>query len=158
VFNIFAIILIGILLLIDKDKTIKGIKRGFKKILKNTPLFINMIIIVSISLYFISDDLLLRYLGSGDYITSIAIALGLGSITFMPGFIVFPLSGLLVDKGIDYIVIAAFTTSMMMVGVTTFQIEKSYFGTRLTIIRNVFGLIMAVIVSLIIGIGYGGLI
>jgi uncharacterized membrane protein YraQ (UPF0718 family) len=158
VFNIFAIILIGILFLINKEKTIKGIKKGIQKILKNTPLFLNMIIIVSISLYFISDEILLKYLGSGDYFTSIGLALGLGSITFMPGFIVFPLSGLLVDKGIDYVVIAAFTTSMMMVGVTTFQIEKSYFGTRLTIIRNIFGLLMAIVVSFIIGLGYGGLI
>lgn len=83
-------------------------------------------------------------------------ALGIGSITFMPGFVVFPLAGLLLEKGVSYIVLAAFTTSMMMVGVITFQIEKEYFGIKLTIIRNLMGLFIAIIVSVVIGIVLGG--
>jgi uncharacterized membrane protein YraQ (UPF0718 family) len=75
----------------------------------------------------------------------------------MPGFVVFPLAGLLLEKGVSYVVLAAFTTSMMMVGVLTFQIEKEYFGTKLTIIRNLMGLLMAIIVSGVIGILLGGL-
>jgi uncharacterized membrane protein YraQ (UPF0718 family) len=153
-----AIGLIIILMFIDAKKTIRGIKKGIKKIKKNAPMFINMIILVSISLYFFSDKLILRFLGDANLTQSIFLALGIGSITFMPGFVVFPLAGLLLGKGVSYTVLAAFTTSMMMVGVITFQIEKAYFGTKLTILRNLMGLIMAVIVTGVIGIVLGGLI
>jgi len=155
----FCIVSIGfiiVLMIVDFKKTMKGIKKGIKKITKNAPIFINMIIFVSISLYFVSDALILRYLGDANLIQSVALALGIGSITFMPGFVVFPLAGLLLEKGVSYIVLAAFTTSMMMVGVITFQIEKEYFGIKLTIIRNLMGLFIAIIVSVVIGIVLGG--
>jgi uncharacterized membrane protein YraQ (UPF0718 family) len=142
---------------VDSKRTLQGIKKGIKKITKNAPVFINMIILVSISLYYFSDELILRYLGDANIFQSILLALGIGSITFMPGFVVFPLAGLLLEKGVSYVVLAAFTTSMMMVGVLTFQIEKEYFGTKLTIIRNLMGLLMAVIVSGVIGVVLGGL-
>lgn len=157
-FYLVSIGLIIVLMFIDSKKTIKGIKRGLKKIKKNAPMFINMIILVSISLFFFSDELILRYLGDTNLFQSIILALGIGSITFMPGFVVFPLAGLLLGKGVSYMVLAAFTTSMMMVGVITFQIEKEYFGIKLTIIRNLIGLLIAIIVSGVIGVVLGGVI
>ncbi len=33
-------------------------------------------------------------------------------------------------------VLAAFTTTLMMVGVMTYPVEKEYFGAKVTIIRN----------------------
>jgi uncharacterized membrane protein YraQ (UPF0718 family) len=156
-FYAISIGLIIILMFIDSERTLRGIKKGIKKITKIAPVFINMIILVSISLYFFSDELILRYLGDTNIFQSILLALGIGSITFMPGFVVFPLAGLLLEKGVSYVVLAAFTTSMMMVGVLTFQIEREYYGTKLTIIRNLMGLLMAIIVSGVIGIVLGGL-
>ena len=157
-FYSISIGLIVILMIIDSKKTILGIKKGIKKIKLNGPMFLNMIILVSISLYFFSDALILKYLGDANLFQSILLALGIGAITFMPGFVVFPLAGLLLEKGVSYVVLAAFTTSMMMVGVITFQIEKAYFGTKLTIIRNLIGLLIAIIVSGVIGIVLGGII
>ena len=156
-FYTVSIGLIITLMFVDSKRTLQGIKKGIKKIAKNAPVFTNMIILVSISLYFFSDELILRYLGDANIFQSILLALGIGSITFMPGFVVFPLAGLLLEKGVSYVVLAAFTTSMMMVGVLTFQIEKEYFGTKLTIIRNLIGLLMSVIVSGVVGVVLGGL-
>lgn len=155
---LFTFILTAILFFIDKEKTIKGVKIGFKKIRKNSPVFLNLIILVAISLYFISDDLILRYLGEGSGLIGIGLASFFGSIAFMPGFVAFPLAGILLSKGVNYIVIAAFTTTLMMVGIVTYPVEKDFFGLKITIIRNIFGLVIALIVSLIIGLSYGELI
>ena len=155
---LFTFILTAILFFIDKEKTIRGLKIGLKKIRKNSPVFLNLIILVAISLYFISDDLILRYLGEGSGLIGIGLASFLGSIAFMPGFVAFPLAGILLSKGVNYIVIAAFTTTLMMVGIVTYPVEKDFFGIKITIIRNIFGLIIALIVSLIIGLSYGELI
>mgnify|MGYP006281431387 CR=1 FL=1 len=154
-FNIFAIILIVILFLIDSEKTIKGIKSGIKKIKKNLPIFLNMIIFIVISLYFISDEMILKILASGRDVKNFSIAIAIGSIIFMPGFIVFPLAGLLISKGVGYGTIAAFTTSLMLVGIATIQIEIEYFGKKFAIIRNLTGIVLSIIVSIFIGLYFG---
>lgn len=146
-----------ILFIIDQEKTIKGLKIGLKKIRKNSPVFLNMIILVALSLYFVSDELILRFLGDGSGAIGVALAGSLGSIAFMPGFVAFPLAGILLEKGVSYTVIAAFTTTLMMVGIVTYPIEKEFFGLKITVIRNIISLMMAVIVSIVIGIFYGEL-
>jgi len=153
----FTAVLTAILFFIDRKKTVKGLKIGLKKIRKNSPVFLNMIILVAFSLYFISDDLILRFLGDGSGAVGVALAGGLGSLAFMPGFVAFPLAGILLEKGVSYTVIAAFTTTLMMVGIVTYPIEKDFFGLKITVIRNIISLIMAIIVSIVIGLFYGEL-
>ncbi len=79
----------------------------------------------------------------------------LGSVTYMPGFIAFPLAGILLQKGVAYMVIAAFSTTLMMVGVLTAPIEKAYFGLKVTIIRNVIGFFIALAVAVVMGFFFG---
>jgi len=52
-------------------------------------------------------------------------------------------------------VLAAFTTTLMMVGVLTAPIEKAYFGMRVTILRNVISFFIALIVAVVIGLFFG---
>ena len=153
----FTAALTAVLFMIDREKTIKGLKIGVKKIRKNSPVFLNMIILVALSLYFVSDQLILKFLGDGSGAVGVALAGGLGSIAFMPGFVAFPLAGVLLEKGVSYTVIAAFTTTLMMVGIVTYPVEKDFFGLKITIIRNSISLIVAVIVSIVIGLFFGEL-
>ncbi|MFP4198440.1 MAG: hypothetical protein ACLFSO_02460 [Halanaerobium sp.] len=155
--NYFTAVLTAILFLIDREKTVRGLKIGFKKIRKNSPVFLNLIILVALSLYFVSDNLILKYLGDGSGAVGVALAGGLGSLAFMPGFVAFPLAGVLLEKGVSYTVIAAFTTTLMMVGIVTYPVEKDFFGLKITVIRNIISLMMAVIVSVVIGLFYGEL-
>lgn len=83
------------------------------------------------------------------------IAALIGSIAAVPGFIAFPLAGILRDNGISYTVIAAFTTTLMMVGITTFPVEAAYLGNRVALIRNIIGFIIAILVALFIGLFFG---
>ena len=95
-----------------------------------------MLILVSIVLFLVPDRLISEYLGEANKLTGVLLASFLGSITFMPGFVTFPLCGILLTKGVAYMVLAAFTTTLMMVGVLTYPIEKEYFGARVTIISK----------------------
>ena len=139
----------------SREKTKKAFIKALKKIEKMIPPFIIMIISVSIILYFLSDEVLLSLLDNSSKSFSVILASVLGSITMLPGFITYPLSGLLLEKGVTYTVISAFTTTLMMVGVVTFPIEKEYFGNRVTIIRNLIGLATALIVAACTGIFFG---
>jgi uncharacterized membrane protein YraQ (UPF0718 family) len=74
-----------------------------------------------------------------------------GSISLIPGFVAFPMAGILVSRGVSYTVVAVFITSLMMVGIITLPLEIKYFGKRAAIMRNALSFFGAIIVGLMIG-------
>lgn len=139
----------------DSERTLKAFKMAVKKFVTILPAFLGMLILVSIVLFLIPDRVISQYLGSSNIFTGVLFASFLGSITLMPGFIAFPLCGILLKKGVLYMVLSAFTTTLMMVGILTYPIEKAYFGTKVTIIRNIISLFIALIVAVMTGIFFG---
>ncbi len=141
--------------IINKQKTIKAIKVSFIKFKKIFPIFITMLILVSIILFLFPDEVISNYLGNSSKFISVLLASFIGSITLMPGFVAFPLSGILLTKGVSYMVLSAFTTTLMMVGIITFPLEKEYFGVKVTIIRNMVSFFIALAVAIMTGILFG---
>jgi len=141
--------------IINRDKTYKAVVIAVKKFVNVIPAFAAMLILVSIILFLVLDKVISNYLGNNDKFIGVLFASFFGSITLMPGFIAFPLSGILLEKGVSYMVLSAFTTTLMIVGVLTFPIEKEYFGVKVAIIRNVIGLFIALSVAVITGIFFG---
>lgn len=141
--------------IINKQKTIKAIKISFIKFNKIFPIFITMLIFVSIILFLFPDEVISNYLGNSSKFISVLLASFIGSITLMPGFVAFPLSGILLTKGVPYMVLSAFTTTLMMVGIITFPLEKEYFGVKVTIIRNIISFFIALSVAAMTGIFFG---
>ena len=151
---IVTLILVTVSFLLDRDKTFKGIKVGIKKFRKILPNYLKLLILVAIVLFY-SEGLITDYLGQENALLGMLTGISLGSLTMMPGFISYPLAGVLVKKGVIYMVVASFVTTLMMVGVLTYPLEKEYMGTRATLVRNGVSLIIAVIISLAIGVFYG---
>ena len=141
--------------IINKQKTIKAIKISFIKFKKIFFTFITMLILVSIILFLFPEEVISNYLGNSCKFISVLLASFIGSITLMPGFVAFPLSGILLTKGVPYMVLSAFTTTLMMVGILTYPIEKEYFGIKVTIIRNILSFFIALAVAIITGILFG---
>ena len=156
-YYIYAItgLILLISFIINKQKTIKAIKISFIKFKKIFPTFITMLILVSIILFLFPDEVISNYLGNSSKFISVLLASFIGSITLMPGFVAFPLSGILLTKGVPYMVLSAFTTTLMMVGIITFPLEKEYFGVKVTVIRNIISFFIALIVAVITGILFG---
>ena len=149
----------GLILLIsfiaNRGKTLKAVKISIGKFIKIFPTFIAMLILVSIILFLFPDEVISSYLNNSSKFISVLLASFIGSITLMPGFVAFPLCGILLNKGVPYMVLSAFTTTLMMVGIVTFPIEKEYFGVKVTIIRNTISFFIALIVAVITGILFG---
>ena len=139
----------------DSEKTLKALKIALKRFVTILPAFLSMLMLVSFALFLIPDKVISEYLGSSNMFTGVLFASFLGSITLMPGFIAFPLCGILLKKGVLYMVLSAFSATLMMVGVLTYPIEKAYFGTKVTIMRNIISLFIALIVAVMTGIFFG---
>jgi len=135
----------------DKKKTMAGVKKGFM-MFKNIALpFINILILISIFLYFIPPHLIVRYLGGQSGFIGMSIAAIVGSITLIPGFISYPIAGTLIRSGASYGVVATFMTTLMMVGVMTFPLEARYFGKKVAFIRNVLNFVAAIAIGIVVG-------
>jgi len=141
----------------DISKTAQAFKIAFLRFYKLMGAFLFMLVFVSVVLYLTPTSLIMHYLGKGCQLFGVLSASLIGSIAFMPGFIAYPLAGILLKRGVSYTVIAAFTTTLMMVGVVTFPIEKEILGSKVAVIRNLIGFIIALLVSLGIALFFGEL-
>jgi len=135
----------------DREKTVFGIKKGFKMFLGLLPTILNVLILVSIFLSLVPKETLIKLLGKNSGITGIMIAAVLGSIALIPMFITYPLAAILLKEGLSYRIVAVFITTLLMVGVLTLPIEIKFFGVKVSILRNVLSFIGAIIIGLIIG-------
>ena len=143
--------------IMDRKKTVVALKIAWNKFAAILPAFLTMLILVSIVLFVVPDTMISHYLGDDSKFTGIIWAAFFGSLTLMPGFVAYPLCGILLTKGVSYMVLAAFTTTLMMVGILTFPVEKEFFGVKVTIIRNVISFFIALLIALVIGICFGEL-
>lgn len=139
----------------NKKKTGQALLIGWKGLKKILPPFIEVLILVSIALYFIPDSLITGYLGANSGFVSVVVGGLLGSVAIIPGFIAYPMTAVLIKNGVGYMAAASFITTLMMVGVLTFPLEKEYFGIKVALIRNMISFILALIIALVIGFFYG---
>jgi uncharacterized membrane protein YraQ (UPF0718 family) len=157
----YLYILTGIIVLIsfvlNRKKTAAGLKHAAGKFLNILPALLLMLILVSVVLYLVPERVITRYLGNGNRYLSTLTASLFGSITILPGFIAFPLAGILKARGVTYMVISAFATTLMMVGVLTFPVERVYFGTKVALARNIISFGIALCVALATGLVFGEL-
>jgi len=140
---------------VSREKTLRAFKVALRRLVHIFPAILIMLVMVSIVLFLVPDEVISNYVGGENKFFSVLVASLFGSITLMPGFIAFPLSGILLEKGVLYMVLSAFTTTLMMVGVLTYPVEKAYLGTRVTVIRNVISLFIALAVAVMTGIFFG---
>lgn len=142
-------------LIADRRKTLRALRIAGKRLLGLLPSFLAMLAAVSIVLTLVPEATIARYLGADNRFLAALAGAVVGSATLMPGFIAFPLAGILRDRGVAYMALSAFTTSLMMVGVLTYPIERRYLGARVTIARNALSFLVALIVAFAIGLFFG---
>jgi uncharacterized membrane protein YraQ (UPF0718 family) len=90
-------------------------------------------------------------LGSSNTFISTIVSAVVGGITLIPAFVAFPLVGSLVDVGASIVPAVAFLTTLTMVGIVTFPLEKKEFGLKFALSRNVLSFMFAVIIALAMG-------
>ncbi len=141
----------------DRERTIEGLRLALRKFLGIVPAFVAMLTLASLALTIVSPEQVSSLVAGENISVSTIIGALVGSIALMPGFIAFPLAGILLEQGVPHMVLAALTATLMLVGVATFPIERAYFGTTVAIIRNVTCFAIALCVALAVGLYYGEL-
>lgn len=150
---VYIIAIIGLIISLKKDKkkTKKALIKAWKSFENILPQFLSILIIIGIVLAVLTPQDINNIMGSNSGIIGILIALILGSITLIPGFVAFPLAAALLSNGAGYAQIATFISSLMMVGFVTIPMEIEVFGKKATILRNILAMLFSLIVGLLMG-------
>lgn len=151
-------VLFLISMVLDRDRSLQAVRSAWGLFMKVLPMFLVVIILTSVSLGFISEKVLADILLGKGLLTGTLMAALAGSVAAIPGFVAFPLAGILAAKGVPYTVLGAFTTTLMMVGLVTFPLETQFLGVKVALVRNLAGFATAVAVSLVIGAFFGELL
>lgn len=148
---VITLSMVGFSAVLDKKRTVKGVFSGLRMLFKLLPQFLLLVISVSVFLSLVSPDDLTIFLGRQFTSIGFMAAAFLGSVALVPGPIAYPLVGMLYQKGVSVTILAVFITTLTMVGIFTFPIEKEYLGTRIAIFRNVLSFLGALWVGLTVG-------
>ena len=147
-----SIVLFAISIKKDKKRTITAMKKS-KGMMKNMiGEIIAIILLIGLVLSFIPPEVIKNYLGGSNASFTVIIAALAGSITLIPAFVAFPLVGSLVDAGASMITAVAFLTTLTMVGIVTFPLEKKKFGFKFAVLRNSLSFVFAIGIALVMGV------
>ena len=151
IFYGLAIILLILSFIKDKRKTKMALKKAWKAFENILPEFLVVILLVGILLAVLNPETISQIIGSESGWFGVILAAIIGSITLIPGFVAFPTAAILLENGAGYMQIAAFVSTLMMVGIITIPVEIKYFGKKISILRNILAFIFSFIVALLIG-------
>lgn len=136
----------------SKEKTMLSLKKAWKSFENILPQFLSIIVIIGVMLAILTPEQISHLVGSGSGWLGVLIAAIIGSVTLIPGFVAFPLAAALLQNGAGYMQIAAFVSTLMMVGIVTLPVEIKYFGRKATVTRNVSAFVFSLVVAFVMGV------
>ena len=149
---LISFLALGVSVWFDRQKTVKALQKGSKALLNILPDFLAVILLIGISLAFISPEFISQYLGNNASLISYLGTSILGSVTLIPGLISFPLAKSLLDQGASVQHIGLFISTLMMVGIVTIPLEVKYFNKKITFYRNGIAFIASFVIAYILGV------
>lgn len=147
-----AIVLTVVSLAKDKRKTFSAMKKSKGMMGSMMGEIVAIIFLIGLVLTFIPPETIQSVLGSANTLVSTVVAALIGSITLIPAFVAFPLVGSLVSAGASIVPAVAFLTTLTMVGLVTFPLEKKEFGTKFALVRNAMSFGFAIVIALAMGV------
>lgn len=136
----------------SKEKTKMALQKAWKSFENILPQFLSVLMVIGIMLAVLTPAQISSFLGAESGWWGVMAAAFLGAVTLIPGFVAFPLAAALLHSGAGYMQIAAFVSTLMMVGIVTMPIEVKYFGKKVTILRNAFAFVFSLIVAAVMGV------
>ena len=147
-----TLIFLGISLAKDKVRTKQALKMALGMGKGMVVSILSIIFAIGLILTLIPPAEVAAFLGTQSVLLATIGGALLGTITLVPAFIAFPLVGTLIHAGISVIPSVAFLTTLTMVGVVTFPLERRAFGVKFTAIRNGLSFLFAIAIALVMGV------
>lgn len=151
IYSILAICL-GLSLWKSKNKTIQAFRVAGKALWKMAPGLLAIVGAVGLILGILPPETISKLVGAEAGLVATITAAILGAVTLIPALISFPLAGSLLRSGATVTTIAAFITTLVMVGFVTAPLEINALGKKFTILRNSLSFIAALFIAVLMGV------
>jgi len=152
---ICTVIALLVSLICNREKTLVAIKVAVKRMWNISPLFLLVMALFAVAITIIPNSLISRTIGTDSGFGGLVMAIVVGSIAMMPGFIAFPLCGALLRQGVPYYILAGFSLALMNVGFVTLPMQIQYLGFKVVIVRNLIGILAALLVAVVVAFAFG---
>lgn len=149
---IFAASALTLSLIKSREKTLQALKKAWKAFENILPQFLAILLLIGILLAVLTPEQISLLLGAESGWWGVLLAAVIGSITLIPAFVAFPLAAALLHNGAGIMQIAAFVSTLMMVGIVTLPLEIRYFGKKAALLRNALALVFSLVVALVMGV------
>jgi uncharacterized membrane protein YraQ (UPF0718 family) len=136
----------------NREKTIIALKKAGKSLENILPQLLTILIIIGIALSILTPEQISKFIGSDSGFIGVLGATIIGAITLVPGPVAFPLAAALLESGAGFMQLAAFISSLMMVGIVTLPMEINYLGKKSSILRNSLALVFSLLVAAVVGV------
>ena len=151
VINGIAIISFLIAFIKDRKKAMRSLKIAGKSFLKILPMALIIIIFIGLFLGFVSSRDISRFIGDQSGFTGMLLVGAAGAVIYIPSLLAFPLAASLLESGASISAVAAFITTLTMIGAITLPIEIKEMGKEIAFLRNGLSFVIAIIIALIMG-------
>ena len=113
---------------------------------------IAVIFAIGLILAILPPEQIAAFAGKQNIFLATVVAAAFGTITLIPAFIAFPLIGTLSSAGVGIMPSVAFLTTLTMVGMATFPLERKEFGAKFALTRNALSFVFAIIIAVFMGV------
>lgn len=135
----------------DKDKTVRALKVAGKTFINLLPITLIIIILVGFLMGFVPPTQIESFFGQQSGVLGILTISIIGALIHIPSLIAFPLAGSLLESGASTSSVAAFITTLTMVGTAFIPLEIKILGKKFALLRNGLSFVVALLIALIIG-------
>jgi uncharacterized membrane protein YraQ (UPF0718 family) len=136
----------------SREKTRAALRFFRRSFLSLAPSIVAIIWTIGFILTFLPPGLILKTIGRDAGFQGVIMAAAFGSVVLIPAFIAFPLAASFLRQGADVGAIAAFVTTLVMVGVITAPLEMKYFGKKFALWRNSLSFVIALAIAFVMGV------
>ncbi len=153
--NTFVCICLALSLLKNREKTKAALFIAWNAFKRLVPSVLAVIAVIGLIVGFIPPKWIASSIGSDSGMVGVVVAALLGSVLFIPAIIAFPLARSLLDLGAGVMAMAAFITTLTMIGFVFLPVEIKEMGKRFALLRNGLSFAVAIIIAVVMGIILG---
>ncbi len=149
--NIFTMSCLIFAFIKDRAKTKRSLILAVKSFFRIIPTILIIIILIGLLLGFVPSSEISKIVGEQSGVGGVILVALFGAILHIPALISFPLAASLLKSGASIVAVAAFITTLTMIGTVTLPLEIKELGKKIALLRNGISFIIAIIIAFIMG-------
>jgi len=135
----------------DKDKAVQSLRMALKSFIKMLPMVFIIIIAIGLLLGFVPPDQISRFVGDQSGASGVLLIGVVGALLYIPALLSFPLASSIIQNGASVTAVAAFITTLTMIGIITLPLEIKILGKKMALLRNGISFVIAILIAFIMG-------